>query len=83
MATEEIPTIFFSGKSWKKNLGDFLLPPGYDFIQPMGRDGSDVNACYSLFARLSVRLSVLVVVCVVYLKTLPEWLRGHRTAIVR
>ena len=48
MASEEIPTIFFSGKSWKKNLGDFLLPPGYDFIQPMGRDGSDVNACYSL-----------------------------------
>ena len=48
MATEEIPTIFFSGKSWKKNLGDFLLPPGYDFIQPIGRDGSNVKACYSL-----------------------------------
>ena len=33
------PMCFFPGKSWKKNLGDFLLPPGHDFIQPEGRDG--------------------------------------------
>ena len=53
----------------------------------VARFGSNVHMHVARFARLSVRrlsvsVSVLVVVCVVYLKTLPEWLRGHQTAIV-
>ena len=54
----------------------------------VARFGNNVRmkvACFARLsvARLSVSVSVLVVVCVVYqLKTLPEWLRGHQTAIV-
>ena len=47
-----------------------------------GMGVSNVRTHVARFARLSVSVSELVVVCVVYLKTLPEWLRGHQTAIV-